>query len=127
MCWFAFGTVVDAFFGADSIEAWFLKRLVKACEKGTIPEIYRAAAEFNANVPCPGISPTSDMERVKKALTGLLRTLLELSKLENSSANPKAICTLLQSVYRILPCIHGYKHFVEIQNPGESVWLHFTG
>lgn len=118
---------MDAFFGADSIEAWFLKRLVKACEKGTIPEIYRAAAEFNANVPCPGISPTSDMERVKKALTGLLRTLLELSKLESSSANPKAICTLLQSVYRILPCIHGYKHFVEIKNPGESLWLGLTG
>ncbi|KAJ1420992.1 hypothetical protein B484DRAFT_399676 [Ochromonadaceae sp. CCMP2298] len=53
----------DAFFGASSIEAWFLARLAKACKSAPLntEEVEQACRELNANVPCPGITPSSDL------------------------------------------------------------------
>eukprot|EP00981_Chlorochromonas_danica_P015372 scaffold11846_cov149-Ochromonas_danica.AAC.3 len=121
-------SVRDAFFGASSIEAWYLGRLVKMIR--TSPNdgqsIIQACRELNANVPCPGISPNSDGGSVKTALGGVLRTLQSevIRAAENEKVdNARAIATMLQTLFRLIPCIHGYKSFVEVKEVDSRVLL----
>lgn len=113
-------SIKDAFFGATSIEAWYISRLAKACK--TVPldseAIEEACKELNANVPCPGISPNSDITQVRTCLTGVLRNLnsaLVLALSNERVDNTRSMALMLQTLYRIIPCVHGYKCFVEVK------------
>ena len=109
----------DSIFGATSIESFLLSRLILSCKNGSnARSVELASREFNANVPCPGVSPNTDVYQVRQSLTGVLETLhdevmaaLEDERLDNS----RLIVTLLQTLYRIIPCIHGYKCFLEVK------------
>ena len=74
--------------------------------------------ELNANVPCPGISANSDQTYVKAALSGVLRCintlLLGMSQVERVD-NTRQIAIMLQTLYRLIPSIHGYKGFCEVK------------
>lgn len=114
-------SITDAFFGASSIETWFLSRLSKACKlqiTTTVDEaaIELACRELNANVPCPGIGATSDINMVKNVVRGVLIVLF--NSLDRMIKSPLAdharmIAVLLQTIYRLLPSVAGYKCFVE--------------
>jgi hypothetical protein len=51
--------------------------LAKACKSVPLntEEVEQACRELNANVPCPGITPSSDLILVKGSLSGVLRSL----------------------------------------------------
>lgn len=110
----------DAFFGSSSIEHWFLSRLSKACKAAplVIADIEQACRELNANVPCPGITPNSDLTLVKTTLSGVMRGLnscLINSYNDELVDNSRTICALLQTLFRIIPSVHGFKGFVEVK------------
>lgn len=118
----------DAFFGANSIEAWFLSRLAKACKAVPMDTaaIEQACKELNANVPCPGIAPNSDMSQVKSCLSGVLKCInvAVIASLSNERVdNSRFVAVLLQSLYRIIPCVHGYKGFVEVREVDTRILL----
>jgi hypothetical protein len=110
----------DAFFGSSSIEAWFLNRLGKACKVMplAVGDVEQACRELNANVPCPGITPNSDMHLVKNCMSGVMRSLnacLINSYNDERLDNSRTICALLQTLFRLIPCVHGFKGFVEVK------------
>lgn len=117
----------DAFFGADSIEMWFIKRLQHACKHSSDTEaIISACRDLNANVPCPGISANSDPNRVKAVLVGVLKTLQdEVIRAASSDRldNSRGIAVMLQTLYRLIPCSCGYKAFVEVKEVDTRVLL----
>lgn len=110
----------DTFFGASSIEAWYLTKLSKTCKANSLDQkaVEKACMELNANVPCPGITPNSDANLVKSSLTGVLRCLnscvVDAYK-DDRVDNSRIICTLLQTLFRIIPSTCGYKYFVEVK------------
>jgi len=113
-------SIKDAFFGASSIEAWFISRLAKICKTNPkdIVQMELAAKELNANVACPGISTASDPAQVKTAITGLLVCLnymvvadLTMDRVNNT----RPIVVMLQCLYRIITSAAGYKGFVEVK------------
>lgn len=111
-------TMTDAFFGASSIEAWYLFKLSKACKVMDLVGIEDAANELNANIPGFGVSPNSDMNLIKTCLIGLLKYLNSLvvaAVNDERVDNSRPIVTLLQTLYRIIPCVHGYKAFIEVR------------
>jgi hypothetical protein len=74
--------------------------------------------KLNANVPCPGVTANSDQSSVKAAMTGVLRCINDLlinmvqgDRVDNS----RTISLMLQTLYRLIPCVHGYKGFVEVK------------
>lgn len=110
----------DTFFGSSSIETWFLTRLSKACKAVplNVTDVEQACRELNTNVPCPGITPSTDITLVKTSLSGVLRCLnscLINSYNDERLDNSRTICTLLQSLFRIIPSVHGFKGFVEVK------------
>ena len=113
-------SIKDNFFGVGSIEAWLLGRLISTCK---IPHtdsraIVLACAELNANVPCPGIAPNTDLNQVRGALVGVLTTLhyeVAAALSDELLDNSRFIVTLLQTLYRVIPCVHGYKSFLEVK------------
>jgi hypothetical protein len=113
-------TVKDAFFGASSVEAWFLNHLAKVCRlgPGDSKAVVQACRELNANVPCPGVSPNSDQTLIQAAMDGVLGAVQsEVVKAAQTGKadNARAIAIMLQTVFRLIPCIHGYKAFVEVK------------
>jgi DnaJ family protein C protein 13 len=113
-------SIKDAFFGASSIEAWFLTRLAKVCKAVPVDSdaVIVACVELNANVACPGIAANSDSTLVRTSMTGILRCLNQaiVGALANDRLDQsRAIVSMLQSLYRIIPCTHGYKTFVEVK------------
>lgn len=113
-------SIKDAFFGASSIEAWYLTRLVKVCKAVPVDvnAIEEACREMNANVPCPGITANSDSAQVKLCLTEILKNLNVLvtaALTDDLNDRSRTITIMLQTLYRIIPCVHGYKHFVDIK------------
>lgn len=116
-------SLLDSIFGSFSIEAWFLRQLSKACKAPTLvtAEIVQSCRELNANIPFPGIAADSDLNIVKTCLTGLLRCIQSCLSVSTTSdtnmhvANPRGVGAMLQTVYRILPSINGYKTFCEIR------------
>jgi len=119
-------SITDSFFGASSIESWYLNRLLKVSrtEPFNVNNIEQACKELNANVACPGIAPSTDINLVKGTLIGIVKSLSItvvnyfaatddfLAPVDSSC---RQICTLLQSLFRIIPCVHGYKSFVEVK------------
>jgi hypothetical protein len=112
-------TLADTLLGANSIEAWFLTKLSKACKGNYGQYIEDTAREFNANVPGFGLSPSfADSALVKTCLVGVLKylnTLVVASLSDERVDNSRAITCMLQVIYRIIPCVHGYKAFVEVK------------
>ena len=113
-------SITDAFFGSSSIEAWYVNRLAKACKAQTLEleTIAQSCRELNANIPCPGISPDSDVTTVKICLSGVLRTVqneLVRAYRDERLDNSRILVVLLQTIYRLLPCVAGYKGFVEVK------------
>ena len=113
-------SIKDAFFGASSIEAWYLSRLGKLCKVPALDHdaIEAACKDLNANVPCPGISPGSDNTQVKNCLVGVLKNLntaVVQSLSDDRLDNSRTIVIMLQTLYRVIPCLHGYKYFVEVK------------
>jgi hypothetical protein len=117
-------SLTDAFFGASSIEAWFLARLAKACKSSGVGNsvdeagIELACKELNANVPCPGISPTSDATQVKACLRGVLMAIQSslIAAIRNPRIdNSRSMALLLQTLYRLIPSVAGFKGFVEVR------------
>lgn len=113
-------SIKDAFFGASSIEAWYLNHLSKVCKNSPNDSmaVEQACKELNANVPCPGISPSSDPNLVKSAMSGVLKTLHAMivsSFTDERADHSRAIATLLQTLFRLIPCIQGFKGFVEVR------------
>jgi hypothetical protein len=113
-------SIKDAFFGASSIEAWYLARLGKLCKAPALDHdaIEAACKDLNANVPCPGISPGSDNTQVKNCLVGVLKNLnaaVVQSLSDDRLDNSRTIVIMLQTLYRVIPCLHGYKYFVEVK------------
>lgn len=112
--------LLDSIFGAFSIEVWFLRQLKKAVE--TVPiqltSVIQICREFNANVPFPGISSTSDEKLVKTCLNGAMKWLhahITLTpNLKFVVENPRGVAVVLQTVYRMLPSATGYKSLVQI-------------
>lgn len=112
--------LLDSIFGAFSIEVWFLRQLKKAVE--TLPiqlaSVIQICREFNANVPFPGISLTSDEKLVKTCLNGVMKWLHAHIKLTPNFKfvveNPRGVAVVLQTVYRMLPSATGYKCLVQI-------------
>ena len=113
-------SIKDAFFGPTSIEAWFMKALGKAC-RAPAPDhtaIYQACCEFNANVPCSGMDPKTDPALVKVCFVGVLRTLQLLINecyADDRVDHSRSMVTLLQSIYRMINCNHGFKTFVTVK------------
>ena len=114
----------DNFFGASSIESWLLSRLILPLKARTdsartdSTAIGLACAELNANVPCPGISVSTDLNSVKNALVCVLTTLyneVNVAYADELEDNSRLLVTLLQTLYRIIPCMHGYKCFLEVK------------
>lgn len=110
----------DTFFGSSSIEAWYLARLAKVCKAPSLDgdAIEKACKELNANVPCPGIAPNSDPSFVKSALVGVLRQLNHMVSTVYRSDRAdcsRPICTMLQTLFRIIPSTSGFKYFVEVK------------
>lgn len=112
-------SIKDTFFGSGSIEVWYLSRLSKLCKQRLETSlVVDACREFNANIQCPGISTNSDQMLVKSSLVGILTIIQnEVIKSIHSSdlSNSRSIVVLLQSLFRIVPCVHGYKCFVEVK------------
>jgi len=113
-------SIKDAFFGASSIEAWFISRLAKVCKTNPkdTAQMELAAKELNANVACPGISSGSDPTTVKVAITGLLICLNHMVVADMSMErvnNTRPIVVMLQCLYRIITSTAGYKSFVEVK------------
>lgn len=113
-------SLTDAFFGASSIEAWFLSRLAKACKAVPLESeaVVAACRELNANVPCPGITPNSDMVQVRTCLSGVLRNINSMTVASMASDrvdHSRAIALMLQTLYRIIPSVAGFKGFVEVR------------
>jgi DnaJ family protein C protein 13 len=113
-------SIKDAFFGSTSIEAWFLAKLSQVCK--TQPNdsnaLVDACRELNANVQCPGIAPNSNENIVKTCLSGVLKCLngmLISSLTDETIDNSRSMVVLLQTLYRIIPSIWGYKSFVEVR------------
>ena len=113
-------SVKDALFGSSSIEGWLLARVTKACKAVPLdPDALETACrELNANVACPGVTPSTDAATVVCALTGVLAALhtsviaaIDDERLDNS----RYLVTLLQTLYRVIPCVHGYRAFVEVK------------
>lgn len=120
-------SISDAFFGSDSIESWYLNRLAKSCRKITsnsvtvvdIQEIVTTSRELNANIPCPGIAVTSDTSTVKTVLAGVLRALqyfIVLSVQSEKQLNARAMAVLLQTLFRVVSSLAGFKCFVEVRD-----------
>ena len=113
-------SIKDSIFGASSIESWLLSRLILACKTGSSDKksVELACREFNANVPCPGIAPGTEINQVRNALTGVLINLhreVIAALADERTDNSRLIITLLQTLYRIIPCVHGYKCFLEVK------------
>jgi hypothetical protein len=93
--------LMDSIFGSDSIEAWFLRRLERACasilgkvaslpgqgasgaqtERGGLvvaKQLMEDCEIFNANVPCPGVGPSIDASKVRCCMSGVLVALQAL-------------------------------------------------
>jgi hypothetical protein len=113
-------SVKDALFGSSSIEGWLLARVTKACK--TVPldpdAMETACRELNANVACPGVTVNTDAATVVCMLTGVLVALhagvvaaIDDERYDNS----RYLVTLLQTLYRVIPCVHGYRAFVEVK------------
>lgn len=125
-------SLTDAFFGASSIEAWFLSRLSKACKPQVTSAADEAAIELackelNANVPCPGIAPNSDAATVKNVIRGVL--LLLNTHLDRMIKSPladyaRSMGLFLQTIYRLLPSVAGYKAFVETREVDTRMLLY---
>jgi hypothetical protein len=49
------------------------------------------------------------------------RNISQVASLDSADGDPEGLCCMLQSLYRTLPCIHGYKFFVEIRDSGMLV------
>jgi DNAJ protein RME-8 N-terminal len=97
-----------------------LSRLILACKTGSSDKksVELACREFNANVPCPGIAPGTEINQVRNALTGVLINLhreVIAALADERTDNSRLIITLLQTLYRIIPCVHGYKCFLEVK------------
>jgi hypothetical protein len=114
-------SIKDAFFGASSIESWFLSRLQKVCKPGGVMDrqaVEKACRELNANVACPGLSLASDPTAVKATISGVLKYLndavTEDMRVDNVD-NSRFIVSMLQSLYRICASYAGYKAFVEVK------------
>lgn len=121
-------SIKDAFFGASSIEAWYLSKLSKVCKNIPLLEddVIEACKELNSNVPCPGISPNSDPALVKTSMTGLLKLLntFVVNSISDERADfSRSMAIILQSLYRIIPSIHGFKGFVEIREVDSRLLL----
>jgi DnaJ family protein C protein 13 len=111
---------IDSFFGPFSIEAWFLRKLDRACisEVFDIDDVVTACRDLNANVPFPGIAEKSDHKMVKACMVGILKSVqyAVTSDVKNPEvSHSRAIAVMLQSLYRILPATAAYKGFIEIQ------------
>ena len=156
------GGVQDAFFGANSIEAWYLSKIARLgratsssgdkedddvlgkcsffyahtstftkSSQQHFPyhyvlcvEIEQASRALNANVPCPGISPAADSSVVQAAMRAVLRALMRLLSRKELDVDltARGLCTLLQCLFRIVPCVAGYRGFVEVQEV-DTRWL----
>ena len=113
-------SIKDSIFGASSIESWLLSRLTLACKpvSSDTKIVELACRDFNANVPCPGIAPGTEIHLVRNALTGVLTNLhreVVAALADERTDNSRLIITLLQTLYRIIPCVHGYKCFLEVK------------
>lgn len=116
-------SIKDAFFGASSIESFLLTRIINTfnSSRSTLIDssaVELACRELNANVPCPGVAPNTEINQVKGSLSCVLRTLSAevLAAIQNEMLdNSRLIVTLLQTLYRIIPCVHGYKCFLEVK------------
>jgi curved DNA-binding protein CbpA len=109
----------DTFFGSSSIETWYLSKLSKQCKTNVeVDPLVEICCELNTNIQCPGISPSADANLVKSCLAGLLIVIQnEVIKSYHSfrTTNARAIVIMLQTVYRIIPSIHGFKSFLEVK------------
>ena len=107
--------------GSSSIELWSLHALVKHCRSGEsgMTELVRACKDFNANVTCPGIGASTDLIVVRTCIAGLLGALDRClqSATESHPNLVDNLPTLLQSLYRLAPCVAGYKAFVSAIQP----------
>jgi hypothetical protein len=119
-------SIKDTFFGSSSIETWYLSKLSKILKTSgggghddTAGGFLDVCREFNANIVCPGLSPSlSDASLVLSVLIGLLINLQnEVIKAFHASDtnNARIIVIFLQTLYRLLPSTTGYKSFVEIK------------
>ena len=102
--------------GSSSIELWFLNALAKQCRaiEGDLVSLVSACKDFNANVTCPGISASIDTGVIRTCTSGVLAAL---DRCLNTAAEfPSALLeyapVLLQSLYRLIPCVAGYKAVV---------------
>ena len=130
---FLTGTV---FSQVDSVEARLVRRLVlmntsaSRAARSDRQDVMDVCTTFNANIPYPGIAPSTDSHTVKACLGILLRCLnaeildtplcLASPGQPNQPGHapdnsPSPIVTLLQTLHKIIPCVHGYKSLVEVE------------
>jgi hypothetical protein len=70
-------SIKDTFFGSTSIESFLLNRIICSCKTTPVNsrDVGVACRLLNANMPCPGIHPNTDLIQVKGCLVGILITL----------------------------------------------------
>jgi DNAJ protein RME-8 N-terminal len=114
-------TIKDNILGTSSIESWMISRLIlsgKSSPSNRRTQVEMACKDLNANIPCPGVAPNTELQLVKSALTVVLVTLhaeVITALTDDMADNSRLIVTLLQTLYRIIPCVHGYKSFLEVR------------
>ena len=84
----------EAFFGPETIEGWHLKQLTKAAtdivkaDAGAIlanpggqslADLIHCARAFTANIPVTGVDPTTDKDKIVRAVSPLLQVLNSLA------------------------------------------------
>lgn len=109
----------------SSIESRLLKRLVSYSSNIAldITDIVGTCIDINANISFPGIAPSSEFHLVKSCLSVLLRSLnSEILSCRPAAGiagggvnNSRSLVALIHTTCKIIPCLQGYKCFVNVE------------
>ncbi len=124
----------EILFGARTMEYNLLSRLCKVLEQAAhagsaltaarsgvgVDEVCRACVLFTSNIGYPGVTPDADPGLVSRCIVALMRCanteLIHSSNAEGvSTVNSQLLVMLLQTLCKIIPCVQGYKGFIEVQ------------
>ena len=86
--------------------------------KFNFQSIFTICLELNSNIAYPGISTKADQYLVQSCLSGLLQSINFLLVMRNCDElldNSRELALLLQTLYRIVSCVQGYKGFLEVK------------
>lgn len=94
--------------------------IAPSCSEMVRVDVSAVCVEFISNIGYPGVSPDADATLVGKATVALLVCInYELVKGSDEEIDTplsvETVAVLLQALCRVIPCVAGYKGFVEVE------------